>query len=357
MSCDPSARLGQEERGGVAASGTVRYGRDKTLLRHMLWWQWGFRCYWCMRPKDFTDTQIDHIVPKSVGQSKLDELLKAFALPAGYDLDDPRNLAPICADCNGPNGKGSRDLAQSPAVGGKLERAEKMRPEVIRQVLAFRSNSKLGQSLLRINEADLGDAESRRLFEELAPGIVQRLALLGEEKVDFLTSRTESIEVGDDVPLEVDVSVNTRGRTALTILEEVCGCDVGETLAEPVASLLRQVRARVQDEFESIQGPAGPTNSGPPVEGFTRVDFDSVDFARAGENVKFTFGGYFELSLFASLVQNSWDGSELVDLQGFATATGRFSFDSEWNSSIEPGDLAFVETSIESLDTDVWVDS
>ena len=339
----------------MAASKSVRYGRDNSLLRYSLWQQWRFRCYWCMRPKDFTDTEIDHIVPKSVGRSKLDELLKVFALPANYDLDDPRNLAPICPDCNGPNGQGRRDLAQIPAVGNKLGRAEEMRPKVISQVLAFRSNSKLGESLLRVNEADLGDAEARRLFEEFAPGVVQRLALLGEDKADFLTSRRESAVLGDDGFLNGDVSVNTRGRTALTFLEEICGCDLGEILGESVASLLKQVRASVQDEFEAIEGPAGPTNSGPPVEGFIWVDFDSVDFARSGENVQFNFGGHFELSLSASLVQDSPDGSELVEIQGDATATGRFSSDTQWNSSMKLGDLAFVETHIESLATDAWV--
>lgn len=257
---------------------------------------------------------------------------------------------------NAVNGTGSRDLAQTPAVGGKLQRAEEMRPEVIRQMLAFRSNLKLREYLLRVNEADLGNDEARTLFEELAPGVVQRLALLGEDKVDFLTWRTESVEVGDDGPFEVDVSVNTRGRTALTILEEVYGCELGEILGEPVASLLIQLRASVQREFESIEGPAGPTYPGPPVEGFIRVEVDSIDFARKGENVEFIFGGDFELSSAVSLLQDSLDGSELVELQGDAMTTGRFSFVALWECSMEPGDLAFVETYIESLENTVSVE-
>lgn len=63
----------------MANLGIVRYRRNNTLLRHVLWQQWGSRCYWCNKLKDFTDTQIDHIIPKR-SRAELEVLLKAFGL-------------------------------------------------------------------------------------------------------------------------------------------------------------------------------------------------------------------------------------------------------------------------------------
>lgn len=340
----------------MGRASTVSYGGSENhVLRHVLWKLWRYRCYWCMNVKDFTDTQIDHIIPKSVSKLRLKKYLKAFALQDGYDLDDPRNLAPICAPCNGPGGKGSQDLTEVPAVHNKLNRAQNLRPQVIKQVLSFRSNRRLAESLLRVTEADLRELEARKLFEEQAPVIVQRLALLGEDKVDFETYLTEVVEIDNRPTLDVGVSLNSRGRIAATLLEKVCGCPLDNLLGSPVSDLLRQVRRDVQSAFEAIEGPAGPTNSGPPVEDFLRVEFDSIDFDSAAGELEFTLGGSFEAMLSASLVQDSWDGSELEDLQGDAYVTGTFSFVATWDRSMAFGEVDAGECWIQSWEIKVYV--
>ncbi|WGW11868.1 hypothetical protein LWF01_17540 [Saxibacter everestensis] len=332
-----------------SGSKAVRYGRNNTLLRYMLWSIWNYRYYWCSKPKDFTDTQIDHIIPQSVSPSKRTELFKAFVLPDDYDLDDPRNLAPICADCNGPNGKGGNVLAPTPALGGKLEKAKRMRSDVIKRVNAFNRNSNLGKALLRVSESDLNNDESRRLFEELAPGVVQKLALINKDKADFQTWRTENVEVERQPPLEIVVSVNSRGRTALTILEEVWDCNFSEIFADPVDSLRRQIMDRTQVEFESIEPlSTGVTNAGPPSEHYIDITISPIDFSRVGSTVEFTFTGHFDTVLSASLVQGGPDGDGLDELQGEAVATGSFSFDIQCDSSMDAENLDIGEPSITS---------
>ena len=66
-----------------------------------------------------------------------------------------------------------------------------------------------------------------------------------------------------------------------------------------------------------------PINAGPPVDDFTRIDVDSIKFGRNDSFFEFTFGGNFEASVSAPLVQYSEDGSELLELQGDAFVTGR----------------------------------
>jgi hypothetical protein len=63
-----------------------------------------------------------------------------------------------------------------------------------------------------------------------------------------------------------------------------------------------------------------------------RINLDSLDFERAGSIFEFAFGGEFEASLSASLVRYGEDG-ELVELQGDAFVTGRYTFAATWDSS------------------------
>jgi hypothetical protein len=88
---------------------------------------WGYKCYWCQKPKDYYDVAIDHIIPQTVKDERLEELAAQFGLDTGFDIHDPRNLAPICSSCNGPGGKGDMDLGDVPIVLTRLRKAEKLR--------------------------------------------------------------------------------------------------------------------------------------------------------------------------------------------------------------------------------------
>jgi hypothetical protein len=147
-------------------------------------------------------------------------------------------------------------------------------------------------------------------------------------------------------------SCRAKAKRAATILEDVCGGVVEDVVQEPVIDLVQQIHDNVQSGFEAGDSQTEPINAGPPVSDFMRIDVDSIDFDRAGAFFEFTFGGDFEASLSPSLVRYSWDGSELVEMQGDAFVTGRYSFVATWNSS-NGGQVEAGDCQIESWDFDV----
>jgi 5-methylcytosine-specific restriction endonuclease McrA len=123
-----------EKRVGMEPATRYRDG-DNSVLRSVLYDVWNCKCYWCGRPKDYTDVQIDHIIPRGTNRRRLQQLIYDYGLPDTFDLHDVRNLAPICSLCNGPSGKGDKEPPRVPVVLDKLRRAEILRPEVIDEVI------------------------------------------------------------------------------------------------------------------------------------------------------------------------------------------------------------------------------
>jgi hypothetical protein len=325
-----------------------RVNGENSVLRSVLYDLWAYKCYWCSRPKDYNDVQIDHIIPQTMKDEQLQELAKQFRLPADFDVHDPYNLAPICSSCNGPGGKSDEEFVHVPVVLNRLRKAEKLRSTVIKRVQTFAAPGKTAAALILAKEADLSSPTTRQAFETYAPAVVQKLVLLDEVKAeDFVSFGTAKVQVDGDPRLKVGVSLDARARRATTILEDVCGGTLEDVIQGPVVDLFWKIHKNVQDAFEAFNGPAGPTVSGPPVSDFVRIDVDSICFERTGPFFEFTFGGDFEASLSASLLQDSRDGGELIELQGDNYVMGRFSFVATWDSS-ENGDIEADECLIES---------
>lgn len=338
----------------MADSVRYRVSGDNSVLRFVLYDLWKIKCYWCGRPKDYCDVQIDHIIPQTVKDERLQELLEQFCLPAEFDVHDPRNLAPICSSCNGPGGKGDKDLSHVPVVRNKLMKAERLRPTVIEKVKTFAVPGRVAAALILAKEADLNNPTTRRAFEEHAPAVVQKLAFLDEAKVDYLSFRTVEVQVEDHptVLLDVDISLDVRARSATTILELVCGSTLEEVLQEPVVDLFQTIRWKIQTAFErTASRRGGVTIAGTPVSYFVRINVDSIGFERTGSFFKFTFGGNFEASLSPSVWQDSWPDGELVERQGDEYVTGTFFFDATWDRC-EGGDVDTSECRLNSWDSD-----
>lgn len=66
-------------------------------------------------------------------------------------------------------------------------------------------------------------------------------------------------------------------------------------------------RPRIRQSAEWLRRGTSTTTTSP-VSHFMRVDVDSIDYKRWGPPIEFTFGGNFEASLSASLVQDNFDG-------------------------------------------------
>ena len=336
-------------------AGVVRYqvNGDNLVLRFVIYNLWGYKCYWCLAPKDFNNIQLDHIIPQAVKDEALQRWKAQFNLPDEFNIHDPGNLAPICAPCNGPSGKGNQDLINVPVLHDKLRRARHLRSKVIEEVRTFANTNKLAEALILATEADLSNSATKQAFEEYAPAVVQKLALLDEAKADFVSFRTVTIQVDENryrPELKVGISLRARERRVAAILEDVCGDMIDNVIQEPVMDLIQQIGERVQRELEDVRRnseedddyPVEPITAGPPVGDFNMIDIDSLGFDRTGKFFEFTFGGKFDASLSASLAQYSADGSELLELQGDAFVTGSYSFVATCNLSkgvsIEVGD-------------------
>lgn len=335
----------------------IRYGNgNNSVLRLILYNLWKHRCYWCQRPKDFNEVQIDHILPKHAGAKRLDELRTVYGLAEDFDIDDPQNLAPICSACNGQRGKGKKEYGPVPMLMGLLQRARALRPTVIDQVARFGNSGRVADHLLRAAEADLADPNVRQAFAEHAPAVVQKLAFLDAEKADFVSFRTVTVAPYLGL-LEVGVSLDGRGRTAAAFLKDVCDCAVEEVIEDRVVKMVEGIRQDVQAEFATAEGLTEPTTVGTAEYHFMRVDIDSLNYERAGSSMEFVFRGTFDMSLTASIVQDSWDGSGLSDVQGDADISGTFSFVATWELTTASGDLESGDYELESSNLDIYTSS
>ncbi len=319
----------------------------------MLWRIWNYRCYWCGEPKDFTDTQIDHIIPRSIQLEELQRLAEDLALDWPYDVDAVGNLAPICGRCNGASGKSGKNHLRVPLVRDKLDQAITRRKRVVKQYRGFGSNSKLAENLLAVAQADLTTEEARRVFREIAPAIVQKLALLDDGEIRYTTFNSLGLMSSDGASYVLDVSLGESARRALVVLEDVCGGNLESIVPEPVAELFRQIASEVHGQIEATYDPFGPLVAGPPETTFERSQVNSVELSTTGGEFEFTFGGEFEVSLSASVVRDSLDEG-LDELQGDAYVTGKFSFTATWRVADSPGELEMSEPWIDEIDAEVW---
>lgn len=330
---------------------------DNSVLRSVLYDLWKGRCYWCNRPKAYGDVDIDHIVPRTIGADRLKELKAELLLSEDFDVHDPLNLALICRTCNGPGDKGSNDFSHVPRVLTRLRHAQKLRDAVVRRVETFTDAGAVASALLRAKAADLSDPNARQALEEHAPALVQALALLGEEKVEYTVFRSVEVDLGNGTGLEVEVSLDSSARRATTILEDVCGGTVEAVLQEPITDLYREIHADTESAFEGMEVPSGQMYSGPPVSTFMSIDVDSIAFQRIGTFFEFKFDGGFEASLSASLMRDDAHG-DLEDVQGEAYVTGRFSFTANWEAADDvESDVHPSEPWIEDLEQELWVET
>jgi hypothetical protein len=296
------------------------------VLRSVLYDSWDFRCYSCNRPKDFTDTQIDHLIPQKLPDGRqLAAILTELGLPADFDINDPANLALICGACN--QEKKNQDFTVAPVFLARLRKAERLRPKVIKAVQDFALSGDVAKALLFAAEAPLPDQAAKASFVENASSVVQRLVLLDESRLQYTAFREIRLDLGDGLSLDVGLALDAPARRAVATLEDVYEADVEDLLQEPLLNIYNKLHVDVESAFEALEGPAGPVNSGPPVSDHMRIDVDSISFTRTPPGMSFEFEGEFEGAMSASLVRSSDDGNDLVDFQGDAVVSGRFSFE------------------------------
>ncbi|MCP3785279.1 HNH endonuclease [Micromonospora sp. A3M-1-15] len=308
----------------------VRYqpNADNTVLRDVLHRLWDYRCYACGTPKDFTDAQIDHLIARNLTPANRATVLHGYGLPPKFDLDRPANLAPICGDCNR---KKSNHHAPTITLilGMHLGKARKLEPRVDAAVRGFAAGNRIGSYLRRVNADSLHDSPARTAFLRHAPAIVQKLALTDPASVDFFTADRLHVDL-EYLAVPVALTLNQRGRTAMTVLAEIIGCPLVDALRSGVHTLVGAVAEQARGSIEGVNLPNGPVNAEEPQCDDLDLTIDEVDFSRANDELTITFDGAFSGHFSGSVVFDAPGGDGLMVSSADSEVAGRFALWASW---------------------------
>jgi hypothetical protein len=310
----------------------------------MLFEVWKSQCYWCKRPKTFQDIQIDHIVPRATGAARLQQLIEMHGLPADFHVDRPANLAPICGPCNIEKSSGNYLIA--PLVTAKLRRAQRHEAEVVRRVRAHATANTVARDLTRAVTANLRAAEVRRSFLRHAPAVVQTLALIDESKTEFVVGRDFEVDLGGYFFMPVSLTLDTRGRTAQSVIEDLCGCTLPDALDDSLLDLMMKVSTEVQNRVEGYSGDSGSV--GPATIDSVRATLDFWDLRRRGPRLIARFTGNVIGSYTASVVQDNQWGDGMLELHATAYVDLPFAISASWKMTGPPGQPDRVRSTITS---------
>lgn len=332
----------------------VSYTRaaERRLLRFALWQAWGMKCYWCDVPKTFLEVEIDHIVPKGLSDTQLQQALKDYGLPAGFDLHDPRNLAPICDPCNGRGRKGPNTYSGAAVVLDHLRKANGLRVRVMQAVLDFRKGGDVAKALLELASADTRVADVRDHFKAYFPAVASTAASIDPALLDLPIYRELSIDCG--YPVRIDLE--SRFAHELWFLEGLLDCDLETALVEPLGGLMRQLSMEME---HGLQGHSEfePVDVGPPTPYAFDVRLVEINVPREalGSEIEIELVLRFDGGLSSSATRYADDGSERLELQGEAEVSGAVLVQGTW--SADDG-LCLSEDVIpeEDIKIDTWLE-
>ncbi|WP_326564440.1 hypothetical protein [Micromonospora peucetia] len=320
MSKAPAERRRDSHETTTLDTRPVRYGaKGNSVILTVLHERWGYICYWCGEDKTRHEVQIDHIIPESTSAARLQELKDDGTVDPDFDLQRPRNLAPACRPCN--RDKSNEEFLEHPKVLGKLRRALKFEPDIDRLVRSFFTANKMAKSMLAVRSADPNDPAAAAAFIQHGPAIVQTIAQIDPAMADYRTTTVIQGDYGD-----IHLLLNSRGRTTVTIIEELCLTP----MSEAVEHLVDAVISRIDDEvrFSLAQDDSDDVSSAS--IHFLDLEITNFDFEGTGA-VSVVAQGTFDVAFSAIVVQNNQWGDGLVDRQGDGDASGRILVELNWN--------------------------
>lgn len=306
----------------------VKYntGGDNTLLRYALFAVWGFKCYWCTRPRDFTIIEVDHIIPKSLKDEELDRALALHKLDPEFKLNALGNLAPICRPCNGANEKGDSVSDGAPIILSKLMKAEKLSMQVNTEVLRLKAAAVTARNIIEVANMEIEEETMRRLFADHAPSIVQKLANLEESLVDYTSYTGTRLDWRTGRPF-VDLSFDNRGRFARDVISGV--------LMQPFNDVLKSITETVEvGSFELVKEQLIqderliPNDAGVTIKTNTPHNYEEyfllsdLDFFRFGASFCFTILVSNRATSVAAIIRESAASEE--PQHGWWSLTGEF---------------------------------
>lgn len=328
-------------------SGAVVYrpSGDNLLLRRALWEEWGYRCYWCKKPKDLLSVEIDHMIPQALSRKESDGLLVDLLSPqyriAPFKMHAPHNLAPICGLCN--NEKKSEVFLDTPRFMSLLRQAIKREQRVVERVLKFRKGNTFSKAMVTVTGIDESNLDAMAALAELGPIFVNRLRyiapdiLQGPSNYDFANPMFTEMH-------RVAVTLDEAARRARIVLEDGYGCAFDAVLTEVSGAVTRAIQDRLAAVIAAeLAGQGYDPDVGTP-EGW--VDIAITSLAQEPGAQIFECGGTYEAdgATFAA-IQDPRSDSGTDWVQREADVEGRFTvqFWIDEAPSISVGDVEWVE--------------
>lgn len=327
---------------GLLPLGEIGYrGHDDIKLRGALFEVWNGICHRCERPQLFVDTQIDHIIPRTIDPTHLSALIAHHGLAAGFHVDRPRNLALICPGCNRTK---SNRVPRARSYTDLLETAWKHEFEVIRQVRQQATANAVARHLTRAATANLHDPAVVKSFLRHGPAITRTLALLDESKADFDARRDFDFHIGNGFFMPVSLSLDACGRGAQSTIETVGGCTVAEALDYGLGQLINQVHDEVESHIERYRGETG--DIGPVGIDHVAATVRFRDLRRRDARLTVRFTGVLRGSYTASVVDTDQWGDGLTDTSVTAWVDLDFTIAASWKLTGAPGRPHRIRTKI-----------
>jgi 5-methylcytosine-specific restriction endonuclease McrA len=322
-------------------------GSGDMVLRGALFDVWNGQCCACWQPRMFAETEIEHLIPRTVDDEKLQDLIGYHGLGPGFHVDRPGNLALICGPCN--NRKRDRIL-RTTGMTTLLDMARGRSREVIRRVRGSASANQVARGLMTAARADLSDRRARDEFLQHAPAVVQTLALLDEQRVDFLVPHQIGLNIGRFVT--VSFTLDAQGRLLLGWIEQICGRTLTGLVRDGISDVVGHATARIEQAVRgACGGDTGSVESTRTDELAAAIHLDGLH--RDGSRMTCRVSGQLDGS-YNSLVHDAelWNGvSEIVYAELDVQLAAQFRLTISWD--LATGSTDPPVTTVEITDFDI----
>ena len=132
--------------------------------RWAIWTAYGMKCAWCKKLLDFTEVDIDFVIPRSVSKIVLNSILKDYELGQDFSMNSLSNWVPACFKCVKSRSKGAfRPVPGLPGLFKLIRNSEQMieaKIKLIEQQQPVESMLKQLVQKLERGEISREDAES-----------------------------------------------------------------------------------------------------------------------------------------------------------------------------------------------------
>lgn len=157
--------------------------------RFAIWRVYGEKCFYCEQPLEFTEVNIDHIIPENIldDPQQLEAIKIKYGLDTDFSINDYCNWVPAHQSCN--RRKGTTLYSASPAFIMTLENAQRKGKQAKKEADRLTKNKKAGDILGKLGIA-------------LQGGIIST-----DEVEDYLNSIPREHEPYE--PLVITFSLNT----------------------------------------------------------------------------------------------------------------------------------------------------